>query len=643
MGAGIAAVLALAGDETTVVVRREAAVEEAHERIRARLDAHARLGLVPPRAAAEAASLVEGRLGLGGGPYDLVVESIDEDATAKRDVLSRAEDELEDDGLLCTNTSSLALAELAPALADPGRFAGWHWFNPPDLVELVEVVPGPQTRPETLERLVEWTRALGKTPVVLARDIDGFVANRLQYALLREAYALVEAGVCSTADVDAVVSRGLGARWAAIGPFEAMDLAGLDVHAAVTRALFPKLSRSTEVPQLLEKVRASGDRLAGGATSAADLVERRDRTLAARLRRRSPLVPAAFALPSNLEYLAHLEVSAADPELIRLASNENTEPPSPRVAAALTRAYQDANLSPPSFPPLRHALAERYGVEPAGVIVGAGSTELIEAAIRTFVRAGDEVVLPAPSWPVYRRRLQALEARIVDVPLAARGDAYEYELDALLGAITPATTLLVVCTPNNPTGNSLSTDDLRRCAEAAPQVLVDAAYVDFEPGADHSSLLREHENVLLFRTFSKAYCLAGLRVGYALGPPAVLDYVDRFLVPGGSVSSASLHAGLAALEDDDHHDRQVERIVRERERVREGLRGLGLAAYRSNGNFVCVDAASQGGSAAFAGELLSRRIVVRKMNEALVRITVGRSDENDAVLAAVADLASSAA
>ena len=106
----------------------------------------------------------------------------------------------------------------------------------------------------------------------------------------------------------------------------------------------------------------------------------------------SLLVPAAGLLPSNAEYLAHLDAGASDGNLIRLASNENTEPPSPRVREALERAYGDANLSPPTMPPVRMALAERFGVGPERLLVSAGSTELIEAAMRTFLRAGDEVV-----------------------------------------------------------------------------------------------------------------------------------------------------------------------------------------------------------------------------------------------------------
>jgi 3-hydroxybutyryl-CoA dehydrogenase len=292
MGAGIAAALALAGVATTVVVRRVSALDEAAERIARRLEAHVRLGLADGRRAAGAGELVATRIGIGSGPFDVVIESVAENVGAKCEVLTRAETELAEDGLLCSNTSSLAIGGLAHAVNDPGRLAGWHWFHPADLVELVEIVPGPDTRPATLERLAGWSRALLKTPVVLSREIEGFVGNRLQYALLREAYAIVAEGVCSPADVDAAVTSGLGARWAAIGPFASMDLAGLDVHSAVARALFPKLSRATEVPELLAATidegglgAEQGAGLLGGYTpeQAAAVVEARDRALAARI------------------------------------------------------------------------------------------------------------------------------------------------------------------------------------------------------------------------------------------------------------------------------------------------------------------------------------------------------------------------
>ena len=346
-------------------------------------------------------------------------------------------------------------------------------------------------------------------------------------------------------------------------------------------------------------------------------------------------VPAAHTLPSNAAYLAHLAAAADDPSLIRLASNENTEPPSPRVRAALEDAFLDANLSPPPMPPLQLALAARHGVEPSQVLVTAGSTEVIDALFRTFLRAGSEAVIPSPSWPVYRRRLEALEARIVEIPLERTPAGYRYDVDALLGALSAATRIIVVCSPNNPTGNVMETADLHRLAGTGIPLLVDAAYADFDPDRDPMPLVHAYDNVIVTRTFSKAYCLAGVRVGYAVGAADVLDHVDRFLVPGSSVSSPALHAGLAALEDEEYHDRQIARIGAERERLLPRLRELGLQPYPSAGNFVAVDCADRpGGAAALAAAVLRRGVLVRPLGT-LVRISIGRADENDALVDAL--------
>ena len=346
------------------------------------------------------------------------------------------------------------------------------------------------------------------------------------------------------------------------------------------------------------------------------------------------LVPAARMLPSNAEYLKHLALSGGE-GVIRLASNENTDRPSPAVARALARAFEDANLSPPPTSPLARELAVRHGVAVEQVLVSAGSTEVIDATLRTFLRAGDEVLIPAPSWPVCRRRLQALEARIVEVPLVCGEARWGYDAEAFLDAITPATKLIFACTPNNPTGNPMALGDLQRLADTGVPLLVDAAYCDFDPGADVTALAREYENVIVTRTFSKAYCLAGLRIGYALGGADILDYVERLLVPGSAVSSASLHAGLAALLDDAHHERQTTRIIAERERLAGALRELGLRVWDSRGNFAPVDArAFPGRAEALAETLLEHRIVVRPFGDVL-RISVGVEHENDAVIAAM--------
>jgi 3-hydroxybutyryl-CoA dehydrogenase len=280
MGRGIAARLAASGIETVVLVRRRDVVAAAEAELRDRIARIAAQGS-PVGVRASEADL--------DPPYRLAVESVAEELEVKRSVLARAERLVADDGILTTNTSSLTLSGLGDALARPERFAGWHWFNPAELVRLVEVVAAPRTAPAVVDSLMALSRRIGKEPVAVRRDVPGFVANRLQYALLREAYALVESGVCDVEDVDRVVVAGLGARWAAIGPFASMDAAGLEVHEAVAAQLFPRLSRSTTVPALLRELRRRGAtgvqggrglRGTYGPGAARRLAEERDATLA---------------------------------------------------------------------------------------------------------------------------------------------------------------------------------------------------------------------------------------------------------------------------------------------------------------------------------------------------------------------------
>lgn len=260
MGAGIARVFAEGGASVRLSARRESSLEAARERLGETA--------VRMRLTTSTDEALEGA--------ELVVETIVEDPEPKRALLARAEELTSAEAILTTNTSSLPLSALASVLQRPERFAGLHFLNPPELVELVEVVGGERTAPETLETLADWMERLGKAPVVLRRDVPGFVVNRLQYALLREAYGLVDAGVCTFEDVDRAVTHGLGARWAAIGPFETMDLAGLDVHAAVARRLWPHLSCESEPsPSIAAAVKRGSLR----DVDPESLVARRDRVL----------------------------------------------------------------------------------------------------------------------------------------------------------------------------------------------------------------------------------------------------------------------------------------------------------------------------------------------------------------------------
>jgi 3-hydroxybutyryl-CoA dehydrogenase len=258
MGAGIARVFADGGASVRLTARREESLEAARERA--------------GEAVAMTTDLDEALTGT-----DLVVETVVEEVEPKRGVLARAEEFAAPDAILTTNTSSLSVDEVGGELKRPERFAGLHFLNPPELVQVVEIVGGARTALETLETLRGWMEELGKAPVVVRLDVPGFVVNRLQYALLREAYALVDAGVCSFEDVDRAVTAGLGARWAAIGPFQTMDLAGLDVHAAVAENLWPELATTSRPSRSIEAARERGSIRAD--FDAEELEARRDRVL----------------------------------------------------------------------------------------------------------------------------------------------------------------------------------------------------------------------------------------------------------------------------------------------------------------------------------------------------------------------------
>ena len=260
MGAGIALAFALAGAGAGAVSRSEATLTRARRQIESSLGllvAHRRIDRTQ---AAAAASRVTFSTDLAGAVESagLVVESVVEELDVKRRVLAEVAALAPQDAVIATNTSSLALGELAASVARPARFAGMHWFNPAELVALVELAPAPDTEPATMERLLGWSLAAGKRPVRITRPVAGLIANRLQYALMREAYALVSAGVCDFDAIDTAVTAGLGPRWAAVGPIESMDLAGLDVHLAVAAALFPTLNSAHDPPEIVRDAVAEG-------------------------------------------------------------------------------------------------------------------------------------------------------------------------------------------------------------------------------------------------------------------------------------------------------------------------------------------------------------------------------------------------
>ena len=183
---------------------------------------------------------------------DFVLEAIIEKMEIKNEFWKQVSELVSEDSVLASNTSGLSITEMAIAVKNPGRFCGMHWVNPPHIVPLVEIISGDKTDKEALDIVWEIANNLHRKPVRVLKDAKGFVLNRLQYAVLREALHIVENGIASMEDVDNVMKYGLGMRYAVIGPFETVDLGGLDTFRTIAEYLFPDLSDTKEVPELLK-------------------------------------------------------------------------------------------------------------------------------------------------------------------------------------------------------------------------------------------------------------------------------------------------------------------------------------------------------------------------------------------------------
>jgi 3-hydroxybutyryl-CoA dehydrogenase len=270
MGRNIAKVLVRGGHEVALYSRTERTLLDAGGALER--EAHAQITYTTS-------------IGEAASDCQLVIESVPESLSLKVLVLREAESAALAQTTIATNTSSLPLGRLAGALGSPERFLGLHWFNPAHLIPLVEVVPTERTDPEVVSRVVALLEELGKRPLALSRPIEGFLANRLQYALIREALQLVHDGVATPEQIDAVMTDCLGPRWAVLGPMRSTDLAGVPTAVAVAGELFPVLSNAHEpqapLTELLEAGRLGASTGAGFFTYAdADAVAHaRDRLL----------------------------------------------------------------------------------------------------------------------------------------------------------------------------------------------------------------------------------------------------------------------------------------------------------------------------------------------------------------------------
>ena len=318
----------------------------------------------------------------------------------------------------------------------------------------------------------------------------------------------------------------------------------------------------------------------------------------------------------------------------RLGSNESPFPPSDAVLAAVARAVASGNRYPPLRPvELEERLAERLGLPTAHVLTGGGSIAVLEQLLRAFAGPGDAVAYGWRSYEAYPIVARAAGATVVQIPLQAG----RYDLGALAAAITPEVRVVLVCNPNNPTGTVLERGALARFVDAVPDdvlLVVDEAYREFVPAGatdDGVELARSHRHVAVLRTFSKAYGLAGLRAGYCIADPTVVDAARRVALPF-TLSGPALAAALAALAEAQVAEAQVSQLVAARDPLVAALTARGLPVLASAANFLWLPLGTASGE--FAACCAAHGVGVRPFPGEGVRVSLGDPAAHDALLAA---------
>ncbi|MBX6334304.1 histidinol-phosphate transaminase [Candidatus Saccharibacteria bacterium] len=323
-------------------------------------------------------------------------------------------------------------------------------------------------------------------------------------------------------------------------------------------------------------------------------------------------------------------------KIIKLASNENPLGMSPRARQAVERTLDEAHIYPDQYQ-LTHKLAARLGVTPEHIVLGNGSNDVLDLIARTFLDEGREAVSSRYAFAIYAIATQSVGARNI---IVADKD-FGHDLDAMLAAITPKTGVVWIANPNNPTGTLVPARELKQCLEKVPQevvVVLDEAYYEYlehEDRADSISWLKEHPNLIVVRTFSKAYGLAGLRVGYAVAAPEVAELLNRVRQPF-NVNLLALSAAEAALDDEEFLARTVQANRAGRKQLLDSLAELGLQTMPAHGNFVTVRVPN---AAETSLQLLKAGVIIRPLASYgladWLRVSIGTEVENQVFLTAL--------
>ncbi len=344
-----------------------------------------------------------------------------------------------------------------------------------------------------------------------------------------------------------------------------------------------------------------------------------------------PRVPLRAAIEEIPAYVPGARAVVGD--VARLASNENPYPPLPSVRDAVAGAAGTVNRYPDMFATdLVEAVAARHGVAPEHVVAGCGSVAVLGHVLEAFCDAGDEVVHAWRSFEAYPIAVRLQGAVSVTVPLTADG---RHDLPAMAAAIGPRTRAVLVCSPNNPTGPAVTGSELDAFLAGVPEhvlVVLDEAYVEFvrqDDAVDADAVLAAHRNVVLLRTFSKAYGLAGLRVGYAVAAPELARGIRTAATPFG-VNHLAQVAAVASLAAEDELLERVDTVVAERERLVAALRDQGWPVPDTQANFVWLPTGDR--TVDLAADARRAGVLVRPFAGEGMRISVGTPADDDRVL-----------
>ncbi len=326
---------------------------------------------------------------------------------------------------------------------------------------------------------------------------------------------------------------------------------------------------------------------------------------------------------------------------VKIASNENPLGPSPKALEAMRAALPQLNLYPDGDAfYLKQRLAEKFGLDRSRIIIGNGSNELIEMIVRTFLRVGESIVAAEHAFAIYRLCVHAAGGRTITVPHSGpRHPGFAFDLDAMARAVEADTRIVFLDNPNNPTGTIYTRADWEAFLERVPPsvvIVVDEAYFEFVDDPDYPDSLDYHADgrmLITLRTFSKIYGLAGVRVGYGISSPAVIDALNRIRQPF-NVNTLAQVGALAALDDTEHIRRTQDNNRRGLAYLRRELDRLGIASVPSWGNFLLVKVGP-----GVSQQLLPQGIIIRPMEgygyPGYARVSVGLAEENERFIAAL--------